>query len=167
MNPYRFAVVSGCAVVALVACSAGTAVVDPVPDGGDDRTAALDAASSADGSAVVDARAVDAGIDGSLPPALAKCSACLTTTCQPEASACLQDPTCSALLECTVRSGCLGSGAEPAVCVQACGDELGLTRAQLAQQTAVVAAVANACASCLPECRPADAGGSDAARDGR
>lgn len=105
----------------------------------------------------------DASLDAaSLPPALAACTTCLQTDCAPEVQACVSDPICKGILECTATSGCLSSGAE--TCARGCADAAGLTPKETARVTALLLNIATSCSSCLSSC-PLPEAGLDASRD--
>lgn len=147
-------------VTAVAACSSSEPVAsvdaglpaDGIRDAGPDSFAL-------DGSRAPSDASLDAA---SLPPVLAACTTCLQTDCAPEVQACISDPTCKDILECTATSGCLSSGAE--TCARGCADAAGLTPKETARVTALLLNIATSCSSCLSSC-PLPEAGLDASRD--
>ena len=153
-----FATVAQLAALAACSSSEPVATVDAGLPSDGSRDAGPDSL-ALDGSS---SRA-DASLDAaSLPPVLASCTTCLQTDCAPEVQACVSDPVCKGILECTATSGCLSSGAE--TCARGCADAAGLTPKETARVTALLLNVATSCSSCLSSC-PLPEAGLDASRD--
>jgi hypothetical protein len=119
-------------------------------DGGDARS--LVDAQPDQGQA--DASSRDASLPP-LPPQYATCASCMEMTCAPELAACNEDPTCRALVECALTSGCLQT--DPSACVSTCASTLGLTPKEVTAQVKLLQGIATACTSCLMQCPRPDA----------
>lgn len=84
----------------------------------------------------------------------APCAQCIDSSCGAAATACDQDPSCVATLQCAFQAGCMArdAGTSMDACIAACADQLGLGFRDAIAVAGELTAVASCGVSCASTC---------------